>query len=1130
MTVVQTHCDILLKTFQNIDITKRGWYYISVEPSPLQDNSIVAFRHEHIQTRKSNARSYFCANMEADYSETKYVTPCFYVLYHNQTIPLETLLQFSIFSLPAFEASFNLIIRLHALFVDVPIAEIRTANVFSSSFNVVAEKAVTLHNVALPAFQPFSETFNSAFFASLRSLVVWYPMAELSSVNAKQSGQDEVCGSLKNCYEQDVLQQLCQYNNHLHTSVFNSSFSATSDAHGCSEAFPKMCNVQRSPGFSQSFTIQDTVTHTTTRQDTKNNTLILYNNYAYQQFFTLTETHLDEHSRELSNGNSIEADSHIAPIDMQSFAAPPSQSYNRETLQRKSCPSCLNHTDSNIFTSKKENKLDGAVSFSASHILTRENHCTIANYTPIKQLVMADRPAELSKLEHIKDALKASYPQVHAESFLLPSNRDNVADTDLLDTHSPGEILHAVDDGFIPCHASVDSLIVPMELKRTYNTVESQDTKLQNICVGVTESVASSESLATNSSLSILQHSHLSSSYGNSVHFPLSNRHTVALTATIDGSPVSACYVARCASYHSKQHAPQYNSLTELYLRTSLLYLHSMFCSHGITEQQVSDMCIPDNFYSNTYLRWLLAKLVDGLLNITDSLLCKLIAISIREDWSAFYRSFLHGVDEESLKSLLQGPKNKASKRQSNEFNLDMTRSEFMKKKQRALRKSLMKVERYFPECLLSHQSIKNGSSSLTNLLAAQYDGLIKGNDFRDAPRMLQSITRALRKSHLCITPNVPHSIAYGVTTSLLSSNGYQILSEGIEPDPPEEVETLDKPSLHASVESLQSCSKNISKLVEVSSEGRDLYVLVHGYRGNELDLRLFRNHLKEYYISKTRGVTDNASTQKERPHSGFYSTMPVIIVSKINACEKSTDSILILAERLALEIVTELATWCRKTIRRIHFIGHSLGCIIIEACLLTKAFEPHLSHLGKLMCINGPLTGGRSIYSLVNFGYSLIAIFHRHKSIRELLLSKLSPRNTKQHVSNYSFLEHYYSSRRKYSDRPRSLLGAMAEASMLKLFEEVILLGSPQDGFSKLHSSIGIPDMLLRGRSYKEEKAILKKFCNIPKLRVIVMVYNPHIIGAAGTLFDTRIGRIPHVLPLNDDQVVSTALSYMLD
>ena len=114
------------------------------------------------------------------------------------------------------------------------------------------------------------------------------------------------------------------------------------------------------------------------------------------------------------------------------------------------------------------------------------------------------------------------------------------------------------------------------------------------------------------------------------------------------------------------------------------------------------------------------------------------------------------------------------------------------------------------------------------------------------------------------------------------------------------------------------------------------LVVLVHGFLGNSLDLRLWRNHIALVY-----------------PGTEF-------LMSCANENKGTFDDIDLLAERLATEVDDKIAQLadCNRGVVRLSFIGCSIGNLVVRACLGKPLMRPMLARLHTYVSISGPHLG----------------------------------------------------------------------------------------------------------------------------------------------------------------------------
>jgi predicted esterase len=186
-----------------------------------------------------------------------------------------------------------------------------------------------------------------------------------------------------------------------------------------------------------------------------------------------------------------------------------------------------------------------------------------------------------------------------------------------------------------------------------------------------------------------------------------------------------------------------------------------------------------------------------------------------------------------------------------------------------------------------------------------------------------------------------------------------------------------------------------------IKEKKKHLLVLVHGYGGSRYDV----GTLKSFFT-------------KIIPHSIF-------LCSQSNE-EMEGYTIEQLGKRLADEVIQEVNIF--TNISKISFVGHSLGGIIIRACL------PHLSHIkGKLftyVSLSSPHLGTKKNSSfLVNTGVFFLTKIKKDKVIREL------------NMDDSSNLRETY-------------LYKLSQNDKLHWFNNVLLFSSPQDKYVPYHSA----------------------------------------------------------------------------
>ncbi|VDP31055.1 unnamed protein product [Schistosoma mattheei] len=202
------------------------------------------------------------------------------------------------------------------------------------------------------------------------------------------------------------------------------------------------------------------------------------------------------------------------------------------------------------------------------------------------------------------------------------------------------------------------------------------------------------------------------------------------------------------------------------------------------------------------------------------------------------------------------------------------------------------------------------------------------------------------------------------------------------------------------------------------------------------------------------------------------------------------------MSEKLVNEIVNYIDEMDEKP-KRISFIGHSMGCIIIRAALLNSRMEPYLSKLHTFLSLSGPHLG--TVYNssgLINMGIWVMQKIKKSESLSQLRL-------------------------RDDPDLRNTYLYRLSTSPGLDLFRYVLLVGSPQDRYVPYHSTrielckAAIKDSSTLGIIYMEMVTnLLQRF--IQSTRTTVVRYDVHynLTNSANTL----IGRAAHIAVLDSE------------
>lgn len=159
----------------------------------------------------------------------------------------------------------------------------------------------------------------------------------------------------------------------------------------------------------------------------------------------------------------------------------------------------------------------------------------------------------------------------------------------------------------------------------------------------------------------------------------------------------------------------------------------------------------------------------------------------------------------------------------------------------------------------------------------------------------------------------------------------------------------------HESFSSLNQAPEN-----SAASAGIHLYVFVPGYGSTNADLRPVKNVFAWYFHS----------------HSQY-------LVSTCNDGHTDCD-LATLGQALAAEVQTHISQYCKGSIARISFIGHSLGGVIVRAALKwLKGYREKLGAFVSLSCPHLGLMYGKSKW--VKAGTWVLGSVKRSACIKQL-------------------------------------------------------------------------------------------------------------------------------------------------
>ena len=270
-----------------------------------------------------------------------------------------------------------------------------------------------------------------------------------------------------------------------------------------------------------------------------------------------------------------------------------------------------------------------------------------------------------------------------------------------------------------------------------------------------------------------------------------------------------------------------------------------------------------------------------------------------------------------------------------------------------------------------------------------------------------------------------------------------------------------------------------ISNIFQTHEKMTHLIVLAHGYEGGSFDMKLIKNVL----------------CHVGNPHLIFHS-----------ACANENNSTGDIDEQgklLAAEVhETIRANFKQAELKRLSFIGHSLGGLVVRAAL------PHLLQYKDLMhtfiSMNTPHLGCTNGYStLVKTGLSVFSKFKGHKSLSQMNLSDTS-------------------------DMKESFIYRLSKSKGIEWFEHFIVVSSFQDLYVPFESArieygnLSSKDKK-RSHFYKEmSHNILQRLKHKKITR-----FDINFIQTKG--FDGLIGRTPHIRILENLELqIAVAYSFM--
>ncbi|XP_011882605.1 PREDICTED: uncharacterized protein LOC105570195 isoform X2 [Vollenhovia emeryi] len=264
------------------------------------------------------------------------------------------------------------------------------------------------------------------------------------------------------------------------------------------------------------------------------------------------------------------------------------------------------------------------------------------------------------------------------------------------------------------------------------------------------------------------------------------------------------------------------------------------------------------------------------------------------------------------------------------------------------------------------------------------------------------------------------------------------------------------------------------------SPEGAHLIICVHGLDGNAADLRLVKTYLE----------------------LGLPGAHLDFLMSERNQGDTFSD-FETMTDRLVSEILYHIESSGLNP-RKVSFIGHSLGTIIIRSALTRPQLRPLLPRLHTFLSLSGPHLG--TLYNtsgLVNAGMWFMQKWKKSGSLLQLAM-KDSP------------------------DVRRSFMFRLSQKSNLQKFKHVLLCGSAQDRYVPLHSArielckAAVRDPTDQGAAYREMvHNILYPVMSAPGVSLVR--YDVH--HALPPTANALIGRAAHIAVLDSELFIEKFL-----
>ncbi len=252
-------------------------------------------------------------------------------------------------------------------------------------------------------------------------------------------------------------------------------------------------------------------------------------------------------------------------------------------------------------------------------------------------------------------------------------------------------------------------------------------------------------------------------------------------------------------------------------------------------------------------------------------------------------------------------------------------------------------------------------------------------------------------------------------------------------------------------------------------SGGVHLFVCVHGFQGNQYDLRLLKS-----YISMHNERLEDAPAHLE------------FLMSSTNR-SNTMASIEVLGKALANEILSFIA---KKglTVARLSFLSHSMGAVISRSAIREEALAPYRDRFYLYLSLSGAHLGVTyNQNKILNGAFWVMKRANRGLSLQQLAMADArDPRDC--------------------------FLYRLSSEPCFELFQHVALVGSPQDKYVPSHSAtIEICGESTRDKS-KGSPYITMAHNLLDRARVCQSVSRFDVYFDLTRSIDTAIGRAAHI------------------